>query len=193
MAPIAVIIGFFQFGVLRQRVADPARVLLGFAAVIAGLAIFLVGLEVGLFPLGRAMARQLAAPEFVAAGSPRENLGWTAYGYTYLFALCLGFATTIAEPALISVAVKAGQVSGGTINPLGLRIAVALGSGIGVALGTIRICADSAGRSGTARSRSRSLLPSGVGTPARCGASMRSCSTDHCCRPSPDSMQGRRA
>ena len=142
VAPIAVIIGFFQFGVLRQRVADPARVLLGFAAVIAGLAIFLVGLEVGLFPLGRAMARQLAAPEFVAAGSPRENLGWTAYGYTYLFALCLGFATTIAEPALISLAVKAGQVSGGTINPLGLRIAVALGSGIGVALGTIRICAD---------------------------------------------------
>jgi hypothetical protein len=139
--PIILVIAFFQFVVLRRRVADPARLLLGLAAVIAGLAVFLVGLEIGLFPLGRTMARQLSDPDFVSAAASQAG-GWWAYRTTYLFAFCLGFATTIAEPALISVAVKAGQVSGGSIDPLGLRIAVALGAGTGVALGVIRICAD---------------------------------------------------
>lgn len=140
--PILLIIVFFQFVVLRRRVADPMRLVLGIAAVIAGLAIFLVGLEVGLFPLGKTMARQLSDPDFVSQGRSATQLHWTDYHTTYLFAFCLGFATAVAEPALISVAVKAGQVSGGTINPLGLRIAVALGAGTGVTLGVIRICAD---------------------------------------------------
>jgi hypothetical protein len=34
----------------------------------------------------------------------------------------IGFATTIAEPALIAVAYKAYLVSGGTISQLGLRL-----------------------------------------------------------------------
>jgi hypothetical protein len=139
--PIVAVIAVFQFVVLRRRVTDPARLVLGLAAVIAGLAVFLVGLDVGLFPLGRTMARQLSDPAFVAQGRDAAGLDWTAYRTTYLFAFCLGFATTIAEPALMSVAVKAGQVSGGSIDPLGLRIAVALGAGTGVALGVVRICA----------------------------------------------------
>jgi len=141
VAPIVLIIAFFQFVVLRRRIADPAKVVLGIAAVVAGLALFLVGLEVGLFPLGRTMARQLSAPTFVADGRIAADVDWTSYRITYLFAFCLGFATTIAEPALMSVAVKAGQVSAGSINPLGLRIAVALGAGVGVTLGVVRICA----------------------------------------------------
>ena len=141
VVPIVGIIAFFQFVVLRRRVADPARVVLGLAAVVGGLALFLVGLDIGLFPLGRTMARQLSDPGFVAVGAAAADPDWTAYGTTYLFAFCLGFATTIAEPALISVATKAGQVSGGTIDPLALRIAVALGAGAGVTLGVVRICA----------------------------------------------------
>lgn len=140
--PIILIIAFFQFAVLRRRVTDPVRLILGISAVVAGLAIFLVGLDLGLFPLGRMMARQLSDPDFVSQGRLPAELGWTDYRTTYLFAFCLGFATAVAEPALISVAVKAGQVSGGTINPVGLRIAVALGAGAGVTLGVIRICAD---------------------------------------------------
>ena len=141
VVPIVAVILFFQFVVLRRPVTAPARLLLGLAAVIAGLAVFLVGLDVGLFPLGRTMARQLSDPAFVSQGQSAAELDWTAYRTTYLFAFCLGFATTIAEPALMSVAAKAGQVSGGSINPLALRVAVALGAGTGVALGVVRICA----------------------------------------------------
>ena len=140
VVPIAGIIVFFQFVVLRRRIAEPLRMFLGFGAVVAGLAMFLVGLEVGLFPLGKTMARQLSDPAFLEPEPTAAGRDWMAYRTTYLFAFCLGFATTIAEPALISVAFKAGQVSGGGIHPLGLRIAVALGAGTGVTLGVIRIC-----------------------------------------------------
>ena len=57
----------------------------------------------------------------------------------YLFAAAIGFSTTIAEPSLLAVAIKAQQVSAGTINPWGLRTAVAIGVAIGIALGTFRI------------------------------------------------------
>jgi hypothetical protein len=64
---------------------------------------------------------------------------WWAYGWIYLFAALIGFAATVAEPALIAVAYKANQVSGGTISQWGLRLAVALGVALGIALGAFRI------------------------------------------------------
>jgi hypothetical protein len=137
--PIAGIIFFFQFVVLRRRMTNLPRVLAGFVAVVVGLAVFLVGLEMGLFPLGEAMARQLLDSRFLP---PDQVASWTAHGFTYLFAFCLGFATTIAEPALIAVALKAAQVSGGAIDAIALRIAVALGVGVGVTLGALRIVLD---------------------------------------------------
>jgi hypothetical protein len=139
VVPIAGVILFFQFVVLRRRLANWRRVVAGFAAVIVGLAMFLVGLETGLFPLGEAMATQLTDPGFVASG--REPV-WTDYSFTYLFAFCLGFATTIAEPALIAVALKAEQVSGGTVAARNIRFAVALGVGLGVMTAVLRIIID---------------------------------------------------
>jgi hypothetical protein len=56
-----------------------------------------------------------------------------------LFGAAIGFATTIAEPALIAVAMKARTVSGGAVSVWGLRIAVGLGVAAGIALGTFRI------------------------------------------------------
>ncbi len=140
--PITVVIIVFQVFVLRRSIADWPRVVLGFGCVLAGLAVFLVGLEAALFPLGEAMAQQLAKPEFVAAGedfASDARLPWHRYRWTYLFAFAIGVSTTIAEPALIAVALKASEVSGGAIRAWGLRLAVALGAGIGVMLGSFRI------------------------------------------------------
>lgn len=136
--PIVVIIFAFQVLVIRRPVANLRRVLAGFAAVLVGLALFLIGLEQALFPLGKMMAAQLTAPSFLGrAGS--SAVPWYGYYWVYLFAAAIGFATTIAEPALIAVALKAQQVSGGTINVWGLRVAVAVGVAAGVALGAFRI------------------------------------------------------
>jgi len=82
----------------------------------------------------------LTDPGFIstfAQGS--ETLNWWDYRWVYLFALAIGFATTIAEPSLLAVAIKAHQVSAGSIGVMGLRVAVALGVAVGIALGTYRI------------------------------------------------------
>jgi hypothetical protein len=96
------------------------------------MACFLGGLDLALFPVGRAMALQLSA-------SAQTGSSWAAYGWIYLFAFLVGFSTTIAEPSLIAVANKAEEASYKAVSSKGLRIAVALGVAVGITLGTFRI------------------------------------------------------
>ena len=139
--PIMAILFGFQLFVLRKKIKNPKRILIGMVLVILGLAFFLEGLEMALFPIGRLMAEQLTAPEFIYGADAviPAQADWTEYYWVYAFAAAIGFATTIAEPALIAVAIKANQVSGGTIKVNGLRFAVAIGVAVGVALGAFRI------------------------------------------------------
>ena len=138
--PVLALIVGFQYLILRQPIPHLRQVIVGFACVLVGLTLFLVGLDKALFPLGKIMAKQLSAPEFVfGTKTAPQNPEWWAYGWIYLFAALIGFATTIAEPALIAVAYKANKVSGGTISQWGLRLVVALGVAVGIALGTFRI------------------------------------------------------
>ncbi|MDF2155930.1 DUF1538 domain-containing protein [Vibrio sp. CAU 1672] len=141
VVPIVTIIFGFQIAVLRRPVSNLPQVLLGFFYVIVGLSLFLLGLEMALFPLGETMATQLTAPAFLhdIKLSVGQALSWIDYYWVYIFAFTIGFSTTIAEPSLIAVAIKANQVSGGAISVNGLRIAVALGVAIGIALGSYRI------------------------------------------------------
>ncbi|MBF0248644.1 MAG: DUF1538 domain-containing protein, partial [Alphaproteobacteria bacterium] len=137
--PIAVILVFFQAVAIRAIPPNPKRILGGFAYVLVGLTLFLVGLETALFPLGETMAKQLTDPAFLGIAKALEEAVWSDYLWVYVFAAAIGFATTIAEPSLIAVAFKAEQISGGAINAWGLRIAVAIGVAVGVSLGAYRI------------------------------------------------------
>ena len=138
--PIIILIIGFQLLVLRQPIPHLGRLVVGGIYVVIGLALFLAGLEKALFPLGKIMATQLSDPAFIyGAGEVVTQADWMAYGWVYLFAAMIGFATTIAEPSLIAVAFKASEVSAGTISQWGLRITVALGVAFGISLGTFRI------------------------------------------------------
>ena len=141
--PIAAIIFAFQFFVIRKKPANLPQILAGFAWVLIGLSLFLLGLEWCLFPLGRLMAEQLTDPAFIQssqdAAAAVGALRWQDYYWVYIFAFMIGFSTTIAEPSLIAVAIKAHEVSGGAIGIWGLRIAVALGVAVGISLGCYRI------------------------------------------------------
>jgi hypothetical protein len=137
--PIVIIIFGFQRLVLRKPIANRKKIFTGFVLVLLGLAFFLEGLEAALFPLGRLMAQQLTDPAFIAGDDIGRVLEWWDYQWVYLFAFAIGFATTIAEPSLLAVAIKANQVSAGSISAWGLRIAVAIGVAIGIALGVFRI------------------------------------------------------
>jgi len=136
--PIMIIIVGFQLFVLRRSIPNLRRVVVGFVYVLMGLALFLMGLEQALFPIGRIMARQLTDPSFIAEGLAVAP-SWINYYWVYVFAFAIGFSTTIAEPALLAVAIKANEVSGGAVGIWGLRVAVAIGVAVGIALGTWRI------------------------------------------------------
>lgn len=142
---IAILIGF-QVLVLRRPIPNLGRILTGFVLVLLGLAFFIQGLETALFPLGKLMAAQLTAPEFLGlvGDEVTQRAHWQAYLWVYVFAFSIGFATTIAEPSLIAVAIKANEVSAGAVGTWGLRIAVAFGVAIGISLGAYRIVSGTA-------------------------------------------------
>ncbi len=135
LLPILLVILFFQLLVLKQPMPNLFGLLLGFACVVAGLSLFIYGLNLGLFPIGEEMAYAL---------SRKGSLLWLI-----LFAFSLGFGTTIAEPALIAVSQKAAEIAAGA-NVIessemalesyadGLRYTVAFSVGFAVALGVIR-------------------------------------------------------
>lgn len=132
--PVLLFLVFFHLMVLKRPIPRPTRIAVGFVFVLLGMALFLAGLDLALFPVGRSMALQL-----VEAAQKDGMASWTSYGLVYAFAALLGFSTTIAEPSLIAVAQKASQASHGAISPWALRAVVALGVAAGIALGTFRI------------------------------------------------------
>lgn len=134
--PIAAVIIGFQVMVIRKPLPHPKKIAIGFLYVLIGIALFLEGLEMALFPLGKLMATQLTDPSFMSSGI---LLSWADYHWVYLFAFCIGFSTTLAEPSLLAVAIKAEEISGGAIRSWPLRLAVSFGVAFGIALGAFRI------------------------------------------------------
>ncbi|NKB80782.1 MAG: DUF1538 domain-containing protein [Nitrospirales bacterium] len=136
LLPIILVIGFFQFAVLQQPIPHMFSILVGGLFVVIGLTLFVHGLEMGLFPIGEAMAYAFAQ---------KGSLPWLL-----LFAFALGFGTTVAEPALIAVAHEAANVAaeGGVIDQTAqsreayafeLRLTVALSVGFAIVVGVFRI------------------------------------------------------
>lgn len=139
VAPIVLLIAVFQVLIIKQSIPHIKKVALGVVLVVLGLTFFLIGLEKALFPLGELMAKQLSKPEFILSHYSGSLKDWQAYYWVYIFAALIGFSTTIAEPSLYAVAVKANEVSGGTIGTLYLRIVVAIGVAFALVVGTYRI------------------------------------------------------
>lgn len=132
---VAAFLLFFYRVVLRQKLANPASMVLGLVFVIVGLALFLQGLDKALFPVGRMMVEQLAG----RVDATQEISGAWRYYPVYVFAFCIAFSAAFAEPALLAVAHKVNDISGGAIQATGLRIAAALGVALGVTFGCVRI------------------------------------------------------
>jgi len=136
LLPICLVVIFFQFVVLQQPLPDVGKLLIGVVFVLLGLTFFIHGLEQGLFPIGESMAHAFAR---------KGSAFWLL-----TFAFCLGFGTTVAEPALIAVAAEASQIAaeGNVISNTdtakasyasGLRYTVALSVGLAIVIGVLRI------------------------------------------------------
>ena len=136
LAPIILVIAFFQLVVLQQPIPNLDRIVVGLVLVLLGLTFFIQGLQMGLFPIGEAMAGALTR---------KGSLFWLL-----AFAFLLGFGTTVAEPALIAVSAEAAAAAaeGGFVGndaaarddyAFGLRMTVAFSVGIAIVLGVFRI------------------------------------------------------
>ncbi len=136
LVPIILVVAFFQLAVLQQPLPDFSNILTGLVLVVFGLTFFIIGLEMSLFPIGETMAHALAR---------KGSVFWLI-----AFAFCLGFGTTVAEPALIAVSKEAADVAataGAIANTTeamasyanGLRMTVAFSVGFAIVLGVIRI------------------------------------------------------
>ena len=136
LLPIIIVIGFFQAVVLQQPIPGFTSIVIGTLFIILGLTFFIYGLEMGLFPIGESMANAFAR---------KGSVVWLL-----VFSFCLGFGTTVAEPALIAVAQEASEIAavGGMIknNPQamenyadGLRFTVAFSVGLAIVIGVLRI------------------------------------------------------
>ncbi len=141
--PIGVVIIGFQLLVIRKPLLHPQKTIIGFFYLLLGIVFLLEGLDLALFPLGSLMASQLTTPEFLAVNPVGQIVSWKAYFWVYIFAASIGFAAALAEPSLLAVALKAEQISGGTIRAWGLRMSVGIGVSIGIVLGTFRIITGS--------------------------------------------------
>ncbi len=136
LLPIFVVIFIFQIFVLQQPIPNIADIAIGTIFVVLGLTLFIQGLEKSLFPIGENMAYAFAK---------KGSIPWLL-----AFAFALGFGTTAAEPALISVANEAARIAsdGGMIQSseqaqidyaTGLRFTVAASVGFAILLGVLRI------------------------------------------------------
>jgi hypothetical protein len=123
--PIILTILVFQYLVLRRGLSNPRKILFGFVLVVLGLYAFVLGLKLGLFPIGTSMAEQLISLD--------------GFLFIYLFAFMIGFATTMAEPALLAIGQQAEEAAAGTLNGNAIRLFVALGVAIGITVGVHRI------------------------------------------------------
>ena len=132
--PVAVFMLFFYRVVLGKKLVNRKDVLIGLAFVVVGLAFLLQGLDKALFPVGRMMVERLTAITLATAEVPH----WSSYYLLYMFAFCIAFGAAIAEPALLAVAHRVNELSGGAIHAWGLRVAAALGVATGVTLGCVQ-------------------------------------------------------
>ncbi|GEA49438.1 membrane protein [Vibrio inusitatus NBRC 102082] len=136
LTPIVLVVAFFQLVILQQPLPHFFTILFGMLLVVLGLTLFVLGLNMGLFPIGESMAQAFAR---------KGSVAWLIF-----FSFCLGFGTTIAEPALTAVAMEAAEVAAkeGVIAldhdsmedyTFHLRLTVALSVGCALVLGVYRI------------------------------------------------------
>ncbi len=136
LAPILAVVIVFQVLVIKQPLPDAGNLIVGTLFVVLGLTLFVQGLEQGLFPIGESMAYAFAKKGSVA--------------WLLIFAFCLGFGTTVAEPALIAIADQAASIArkGHIIADSaaaqaqyaqGLRLTVAFSVGFAILVGVLRI------------------------------------------------------
>jgi hypothetical protein len=123
--PITVLVIVLQYTLIWLPTESLLQFLVGVAFVTSGLILFLLGVHIGLLPVG----------EMIGSSLPKTGKVWMVI----VFSFVLGFAVTVAEPDVHVLSQYVDEVSDGAIGKWQLILPVALGLGIFVALSMVRI------------------------------------------------------
>jgi hypothetical protein len=139
IGPLIVLLWLVQRFLVGESVKQRNIIAYGVVVAVLGMALFNLGLTVGLIPLGnQAGATVPGAFSAVAGVAPLYSYP-VGIGLTLVFAAALGYGATVAEPALNAMGTTVENLTDGAF-PKGLLIqAVAAGVALGIALGVAKI------------------------------------------------------
>ena len=132
--------------ILDERVKNRNELFIGVAFAIVGMSLFMLGITLGLGPLGMQLGSNMPATfasltPWAMSGSEGPLFGTPFYGklVAILFGFFLGYGATLAEPALNALGNTVEKITVGAF-PKGLLMqSVAMGVGIGIAAGVLKI------------------------------------------------------
>jgi hypothetical protein len=136
--PLTLLLWLVQRFWLRERIENANIILYGIVLCVLGMVGFNIGLSEGLSPLGVQVGDQLSTAFHDAGQSPLYPY-WLGLGLALLFAWCLGFGATMAEPALNALGTTVQNLTDGALQKRTLIYAVATGVGLGTLLGVVKI------------------------------------------------------
>jgi hypothetical protein len=144
IAPLVIFLFLVLKLVLRERLPNPGEMAYGIGLTIIGMCIFNVGLTYGLSKLG-GNAGSMVPTAFMeidgVANSPLYVFG-VGLIIALAFAWFLGFAATVAEPALNALGVTAEELTEGVFKKKTLIKAVSIGVAFGIATGVAKLIFD---------------------------------------------------
>ncbi|PXV86841.1 uncharacterized protein DUF1538 [Lachnotalea glycerini] len=123
--PITLLVIILNFTLTPIDSILMARFLIGAVLIVFGLTIFLIGVDIGVTPIGNTMGAMLAKTNKV--------------GIVVAVGLILGFFITIAEPDLHILAGQVDSVTSGLISKVDIVLVVSLGIAVLLVLGFLRI------------------------------------------------------
>lgn len=123
--PIAIIVFIVNFTLIPLGAPVLIRFLIGTVLVVLGLALFLIGVDIGITPFGDHVGESLA----------RSNKLWLVL----IAGLILGFFISIAEPGLLVLGGQIDTVTQGAISATSLFIVVSVGMAFMISAGFLRV------------------------------------------------------
>ncbi|MCD4800815.1 MAG: DUF1538 domain-containing protein [Methanococcoides sp.] len=124
IVPVLALILFFQIIVLRKIPPDIKNILFGVGMAIFGFFLFILGAKMSLIVMGEMIGSFLSGVDIL---------------WVILFAFVMGIAVIFAEPAVNILAYEIEEVSSGYMRKSIIIPTIAIGVGLALVLGTMRI------------------------------------------------------
>lgn len=142
IVPLVLFLLVVLFAVLREKLPNAFIIVAGLFMCVLGMCTFNVGLTYGLAALG-AQTGSLIPIAFVSLdGSPALYPAAIGMFIAAAFAWLLGYAATMAEPALNALGVTVQNLTNGSFKKSMLMYAVAIGVATGIMLGVTKLIFD---------------------------------------------------